>query len=218
MKSILVLIVSIMTISVSTISAADTDVAAIFDGIEKYYAGFSTMQVEFKQVVEAPALEKKENYRGTMYFSKPGLLRLRYSVPAGQLLVVDGEYYWFYLPGPDIEQVMRAKVKSNSSRAPAYILGGDLKDKFNGSLVGRESVSDVDCFVIDLQPKSGESYYETLRAWIGVRDFSTRVIMYTDEGGTINRFDFLGTVYDVSLPDTLFKFVPPPGAQVMESE
>ena len=172
----------------------------------------------FKQVVEAPALEKTEKYSGTMYFNKPGLLRLSYSVPAGQLLVVDGEFYWFYIPGPDIEQVMRARVESGSSRAPAYILGGGLKDKFDGNLVGREDVSGVDCYVIDLQPKSGESYYQTLRAWISAKDFSTRAIMYTDQGGTINRFDFLEAVYDASLPDTLFKFVPPPGAQVMESE
>lgn len=213
--SMLAILISVLLIPASVFAA---DYQSVLAGIDRYYDTLSSLRAQFTQVVEVPALEKSDTFSGTLYFRKPGLIRLEYSRPEGQLLVADGANWWFYMPQEEVPQVLRAPMETDSGHAPVYILGGRMAERFSGKLVGTEPRGGAECYVLDLEPRARAAYYSSLRAWIDTRTFATRAVRYTDESGNFNTFDLSGHTTGVDLPAEMFTFEPPEDAQILEAE
>jgi outer membrane lipoprotein carrier protein len=198
--------------------AAKTEVKlqTVLAGIDRYYESISSLTAVFDQTVEVPVLEKRERYSGKMYFRKPDLVRLEYGSPKGQLMVADGQYYWFFQPQNDIPQAMRARMDQVSSDVPRYVLGGNLAARFDVTLVGQETRGGASCFVLDLAPRKASPYYRNLRAWVDERTFATRAVRYEDESGNFNTFDLSDLRENAAIEPGKFKFSPPRGTQILD--
>jgi outer membrane lipoprotein carrier protein len=193
------------------------DFQSVLAGIDRYWETVGSLQASFEQVVEVPALEKSDRFRGTMYFLKPNFIRLEYTRPEGQLLVADGTDWWFYMPQEEIPQVLRAPMEQGDADAPVYILGGRMAERFTGSLAGSESRGGTDCIVLDLEPRGENTYYRTVRAWVHKTTYATRAVRYIDESGNFNTFDLTDVSTGVQLQRLIFSFTPPSDAQVLEA-
>ncbi|MEA2063444.1 MAG: outer membrane lipoprotein carrier protein LolA [Gemmatimonadota bacterium] len=193
----------------------------VLDGIDSWFGKLQSFEARFTQVVEVPALEKSEKYRGCLYFRQPELLRLEYIEPEGQLLVADGRWYWFFMPGTDIMQAMRSPMKPQSEgnipSAPGYILGGNMSERFTGKLLGEQVRLGKPCYVLELFPLESNIYYRTLKAWVDKSTYATRAVCYTDDGGSLNTFDLFGHKENIPIEPEKFIFVPPPGTQILDS-
>lgn len=200
--------------------AAKTEVKlqAVLTGIDRYYESVSSLTAAFSQTVEVPVLEKSERYAGKMYFRKPDLMRLEYTSPKGQLMVADGQYYWFFQPQNDIPQAMRARMDRVSSDVPRYVLGGNLAARFDVTLVGLESRGGANCYVLDLAPRKASPYYRNLRAWVDESTFATRAVRYEDESGNFNTFDLTGLKENAAIDAGKFRFSPPRGTQILDEQ
>lgn len=200
--------------------AAKTEVQlkTVLAGIDRYYESLSSLTAAFSQTVEVPVLEKRERYAGRMYFRKPDLVRLEYTSPKGQLMVADGQYYWFFQPQNDIPQAMRARMDQVSSDVPRYVLGGNLAARFDVTLVGLESRGGANCFVLDLSPRKASPYYRNLRAWVDESTFATRAVRYEDESGNFNTFDLTGLKENAVIDAGKFRFSPPRGTQILDEQ
>ncbi|MBN2288936.1 MAG: outer membrane lipoprotein carrier protein LolA [Candidatus Glassbacteria bacterium] len=199
-----------------TVSAAP-ELEQILAGIDTYFEKLQSLEAGFTQVVEAPALEKSEQFRGRLYFRKPEYLRLEYTVPEGQLLVADGDWYWFFMPQPDLLQAMRAPMdEDEGAGAPRYILGGDMHRRFTGKLLGEEQRNGKPCYLLELFPLKTNRYYRSLKAWIDVSSYATLAVRYQDLGGTLNYFEFSDLAENIRIDPQKFIFVPPPGTQVLD--
>ena len=189
----------------------------ILAGIDVYFEKLSSLEARFTQRVEVPALEKSEEFRGRLYFQKPEFLRLEYIEPEGQLMVADGRWYWFFMPQTDLLQAMRAPMdEDEGAAAPRYILGGDMYQRFTGSLLGREERSGRLCYVLELFPLKSNRYYRSLKAWVDAATYATRAVSYQDLGGTINSFEFFEITENLSIEPQKFIFIPPPGTQILD--
>jgi len=185
--------------------------------IDAYFEKLHSLEAGFTQVVEVPALQKSEEFRGRLYFQKPEYLRLEYSDPAGQLLVADGRWYWFFMPGPDLLQALRAPMdEDKGAGAPRYILGGRMYERFTGSLLGRERRAGRQCYVLELFPIASNRYYRSLKAWVDAVTYATRAVRYQDLGGTLNSFEFHEVAENVPIDARKFVFVPPEGTQILD--
>ena len=164
-------------------------------------------------------MQKSDRFSGNpFFFRKPGLIRLEYVKPSGQLLVADGEHWWFYMPQQEMPQVYKMPMESGGGDAPVYILGGRMAERFTGKLVGTEPRGGAECYVLDLEPRSKIAYYRSLRAWVDRLTFATRAIRYIDETGNFNTFDLGDATADVILDAGLFSFTPPADAQILEAD
>lgn len=198
--------------------AAKTEVKlqTVLNGIDRYYESVSSLTAVFSQTVEVPVLEKRERYAGKMYFQKPDLVRLEYTSPKGQLIVADGQYYWYFQPQSDIPQAMRARMDQVSSDVPRYVLGGNLAARFDITLVGLESRGGASCYVLDLAPRKASPYYRNLRAWVDEKTYATRAVRYEDESGNFNTFDLTGLKENTAIDAGKFRFSPPRGTQILD--
>ncbi len=190
----------------------------VLAGIDRYYEGLSSLVAAFKQTVEVPVLEKRESYSGRFYFKKPDRVRLEYSSPKGQLMVADGQYYWFFQPQEDIPQAMRARMDRVGADVPRYVLGGDLEARFEVTVVGQEMRGGANCVVLDLIPLKESPYYRNLRAWVDAASFATRAVRYEDESANFNTFDLSDLRENTAIEPEKFKFTPPRGTQVLDQE
>jgi outer membrane lipoprotein carrier protein len=200
------------------VSGRAADFQSVLAGIDRYYESISSLHASFTQVVEVPALEKSDNFSGTLFFLKPNLIRLEYVKPKGQLLVADGTDWWFYMPQQEIPQVLRAPMQGKGGDAPVYVLGGRMAERFSGSLLGTEPRGGSECYMLNLEPRDGKAYYRTLRAWVDRTTFATRAIRYQDETGNFNTFDLNESSKDFMPQPELFSFTPPADAQVLQAE
>jgi outer membrane lipoprotein carrier protein len=182
------------------------------------YEGVQTMRAGFTMRYENPLLRQTTTSRGTLFQRRPDRLLLRFSDPAGDVIVSDGRHFWIYYPSVDAQQVTRM------SAAAAEQGGVDLQAQFIGDPVARfehtahgtEDVGGRTAHVFTLVPREAGAGYTRLRVWLDARDFLARRFEITETTGAIRRFDLADLRTNVAMGDDIFSFTPPPGVRVVD--
>ena len=196
---------------------AQEDVESILQRTAAAYEGVRSMQAEFVQRLENPLLGTTATSRGTLYQRRPDRFLMRFTEPAGDVIVSDGRYFWVYYPSVNARQVVRAPASQAATGGvdlQAQFIG-DPVQRFVAKLEGRESVDGRPAHVVHLVPRE-PSGYRALRVWIDVRDGLVRRFEIHERNETVRRFDLRGLRVNPALGDELFRFVPPADAQIVE--
>ncbi len=69
--------------------------------------------------------------------------------------------------------------------------------------------------VLTLVPRR-EAGYRSLKVWIDVRDHLVRTFELRDHQGVQRRFELDDVAVNPTLPDSLFRFTPPPDARIID--
>ena len=162
----------------------------------------------FTQTVIAKSGRKPQQSAGIFALQRPGKFRWSYEKPYKQLLVSDGNRLWSY--DPDLNQVAVKKIGNALGASPAALLAGqdldrhfDLKDA--GAADGLEFV--------DARPKAGDASFERVRIGLaGNRPVSMEI---HDAFGQVTVLRLSQFEINPPLPDGLFRFTAPPGADVV---
>lgn len=181
------------------------------------YRKVRSLRASFVQHVENPLLGSSTTSRGTLYERRPDRLLLRYSKPAGDVIVGDGHAFWIYYPSVDPKQVIRAPASPGAAGGvdlQSQFLG-DPVARFDATLHGRESVAGRPAYVVTLVPKRPAGY-RSLKVWIDARDWLARRFEITEESGAVRHFDLSDLRTNIPLEDGLFRFTPPAGAHVID--
>jgi len=186
--------------------------AAGATGLEQLHAfvgGARTGKASFTQRVVGKAQSSVKESAGTFTFQRPGKFRWAYERPYEQLIVGDGGKLWIY--DRDLNQVIVLKLDLALGSSPAALLAGDnaLEKNFDVSDAGRGDGMEL----IEVKPKSAESGF--LRVRIGFRDNLPRVMELTDTFGNVTTLVFGAFERNPALDVSLFRFVPPQGADVV---
>lgn len=194
------------------------DPAGVLEEASRRYSSLSGFCAQFQQRLEVPLLRQITDSAGTLCQAKPNLLAMRFSEPAGDVIVADGEHFWVYYPSSDSVQVIQFEMGAHPG-------GIDFHEEFLGSpgerydvaYVGDEPVDGVTTSVINLVPRQPASFEEATvwidrERWLIVR---VRIGMDSESVRTV-------TLSDVRLnpaedPDR-FTFTPPPGTQVIRRD
>jgi len=186
--------------------------AAGATGLEQLHAfvgGARTGKASFTQRVVGKGQSSVKESAGTFTFQRPGKFRWAYEKPYEQLIVGDGGKLWIY--DRDLNQVIVRKLDLALGSSPAALLAGDnaLEKNFDVSDAGRGDGMEL----IEAKPKSAESGF--LRVRIGFRDNLPRVMELTDAFGNVTALVFGAFERNPALDASLFRFVPPQGADVV---
>jgi len=187
-------------------------VARAVDGLQRHYRetrSFSAKFVEEIAPVGAPARTRS----GTVYFSKPGRMRWEFDEPSKELIVSDGERLYNY--DPELNQVIEAPLTQalRSPGATEFLLGvGDLSRDFNPSLAGNASSDGL--MHLKLTPKKPGN---TVELGLEEKSYDIRTIRVTDQLGNVTFLKLADIESNRVLPDSMFAFSPPAGADVVRS-
>jgi len=194
--------------------AAQADVHAVADKVDQRYNHMQTLEAQFAESYSGAGMTRKES--GTLLLKKPGRMRWDYDEPHPKMFLTDGSTAWFYVPGE--KQVRRTPVKQvEDLRSPLrYLLG---KSKLEKEFVGLTIVTDAKPvnggdIVLRGEPKGIEERVSETLLEVTPDGMITRIVVEGTDG-SVTEFRFLQQKENVQIADTRFKFVPPPGVEVV---
>jgi outer membrane lipoprotein carrier protein len=191
---------------------AVSGVVAAADGIDQlrqFVDRARSAQGEFEQTVVSGAGRKPQQASGSFVFSRPGKFRWAYDRPYAQLLVSDGEKLWSW--DRDLNQVTVKRLGDALGSTPVAILAGDgaLERDFE---LAEGGASDGLAWVL-AKPRQAESSFESMR--LGLAGGMLRRMELRDNFGQTTLIEFTSLVADARPDPALFRFVAPPGADVI---
>jgi chaperone LolA len=206
-------LLALALILVSTVSAQiPPDTLAILKGVEKRYNTVSTLQANFTQTFRDRGRAHAPQ-TGILYLSKPDRTRWEYSGgDAGDFFLSDGKFTYDYKKRTN--SVDREPFKqTEDQRIPlSFLLGRLYFQKDFDTFGAKEEGSNI---VIDMTPRNKNLLFKGIVITVAP-DFSIhRVIVNMQEGSSVE-YTLASEQRNLKLPDTLFKFVTPAGAQVAD--
>ena len=193
-------------------SAAVTGVGAS-ERIDAWLAANESFRARFTQTVfDEDGFQLNES-RGTVAFRRPYRFRWDYEAPEPQIIVADGESLWWY--DIDLEQVTVRPVETALEGTPAALLAGPRAHAGEHFRVAAlDPARGVDW--IELVPRGADAALRAFR--VGLEGEELRAIEMKDGFGQTTRIEFFDAESDPPLADELFRFVPPPEADVVRGE
>jgi outer membrane lipoprotein carrier protein len=146
---------------------------------------------------------------GTLAVRRPGRFRWDYREPYVQVIVADGREVWMY--DEELMQVTVRELDQTLASTPAMLLsgGGDIREHSDLEELGEAGGMTW----LGLVPHVRETEFESVR--VGFRRGELAVMELVDGFGQTTRIEFRNMARNVSLDDDVFRFTPPPGADVI---
>jgi len=194
------------------VALAACSVAAHADAVgtlREFVRDVKSGRATFTQTVTSPDGAKTKTSRGTFDFARPNRFRFQYMKPFEQLIVADGTKVWIY--DADLNQVSTRKLANALGATPAALLaGGSLDADFD--LTAQPPHDGLDW--VKATPKAKDSPFQWVA--IGFRGKDLAAVEIVDAFGQRSRLQFAAFAPNASVSPDDFRFVPPPGADVIE--
>jgi outer membrane lipoprotein carrier protein len=183
--------------------------AAGIDQLRAFVDGARTGKASFHQVVTGKSGRVPQTSSGTFAFARPGKFRWSYDKPYAQLLVGDGDKLWIY--DRDLNQVIVKKLDRALGATPASLLAGSNAFETNFVLIDGGAADGVE--FVEAKAKSPDTGFDQIR--IGFKDNLPRTMELHDSFGQVTQLTFDAFERNPPIDSGLFRFSPPPGADVV---
>jgi outer membrane lipoprotein carrier protein len=177
--------------------------------LKAFIDGARTGTATFRQVVVSKSARAPRESSGTFAFARPGKFRWSYDKPINQLLVGDVDTLWIY--DRDLNQVIIKKLDRALGATPAALLAGNNTLDANFDLTDAGSGDGLE--FVEAKPKSPDTGFERVR--IGLKDNLPRRMELEDTFGHVTQLTFDSFERNPVLDPGTFKFVPPPGTDIV---
>lgn len=194
-------------------ASAQEGVEEILRATARRYENVRAMQADFEQQLTNALMGRTTRSTGTLYQRQPDRFLMKFSQPAGDVIVSDGDYFWIYYPSADPKQVIRSSRGAGGLDLRSQFIGDPVR-RFEATSHGTETVRGRATHVLTLNPREPLGY-RRLKVWIDAEDHLVRRFELTEENGNVRRFDLTDLRVNPTLADDLFRFEPPAGAVVV---
>lgn len=194
---------------------AGRDPEAIARRADRELGALVSLQANFVQRAVNPVLEKTEIGHGTLYYRTPGLYRIEYLYPRGDVVVDDGEWVWIYLPSSQPGQVIRQPAESSGGGNPLTYLR-DLRSLYDVRLEGEAQFSGEVGDHLGLAPRSADAPFTRVDVWVGRETGLVRQVATRTADGVEKSYTFTALKRGSAIPDSRFRFTPPRGVEVYD--
>jgi len=176
---------------------------------EQFVASTTSAQGQFRQEIRERDGRLLESSEGSFAFQRPGRFRWEIREPHRQLLVADGDLLHFH--DPDLAQVTQRRLDQALAATPAAVLFGhaSLERDFEVRDLGESS----GLAWFEALPRSADAGIERMR--IGMHQGQPEIMDVIDAFGRLSRFSFFAVRRNPVLDPALFRFVVPPGSDVI---
>lgn len=180
------------------------------------YQGLTSFSADFWQVIDDPMLGNYRS-RGRLVQVGDGRLSLRFTEPAGELIVLDGRHVWMYLPSTEPGQVRKIPMSS----LPDYFNPRSLLDqpdrRFEAKSVRRDQLNGRPADVVLLTPRNPDLPFSEVSLWVDREDGLPRRLQFREKSGATRTFTFADVRINQAIPERTFTFQVPPGVRVVDA-
>ncbi|MGA1869322.1 MAG: LolA family protein [bacterium] len=187
----------------------------IIEGFTQWYNQLNSMRVSFKQITLNKTWGQERTAEGILLFKKPGLMYWEYTSPQQDIIVVNRENIWWYIP--EDKQVIKSEPDSSEAITPLSLLGNELTIEKIFNILDLEKKGD-DTYTFSLEPKKPHQSAKHVILEISSKKFSLSALEVIDSLGNSNRIEFSSIVPNVPIDDAKFIFTPSPETKVITQQ
>lgn len=219
LRSAFALVVTLVAVALGgvtpTPAAAQDRGMEILQGASRRYAPVRSLCADVVQHLRVPLLDQEHTARGRLCQARPNLFGMRFTDPAGDLVVVDGQFMWYYTPSTDDQQVFKFPVAQGTRGQDFHReFLEDPELKYDVAYESADDLSGTQTHRLRLRPKQPTSYRSAV-LWIEQSTSLLRVIRLEEENGNERTINLRNIEFDVAPPAGWFTFTPPPGVLVI---
>jgi outer membrane lipoprotein carrier protein len=198
---------------------AQSPSTAALDRAVAAWANVKTLRASVEQTVVNPLTGRSMTSRGEVQQRRPGRFAVRFTDPAGDVIVSDGTTLWLYLPSTTPGQVIRSSLGKTGAASL------DLTEQFLAEPRAKYDVADAGADVVDgrgtralrLVPKPGQQMpFVRAKVWIDDKDGLVRQFEATDRSGITRKVKLSNVRLNSGVAEGAFKFSVPKGARLIE--
>jgi len=182
------------------------------DRLDNFFEGLGSLRANFEQtVIDASAFLLQES-GGVLIMQRPDKFLWDYQRPYQQAIIADGKKIYIY--DADLEQVTIKVMKKSMGDTPMLLLssGGALADSFVITETGEDSGLEW----LQLKPRAQQSNFSMMR--LAFDKNTLRIMELVDSFDQTTRLRFSEVKRNPKIDSALFRFVAPPGVDVIEEQ
>jgi outer membrane lipoprotein carrier protein len=194
------------------------DAGALLGRAARTYRSLESLRADFEQVIADPMVGTFTS-RGTLFQAGDNKLALRFTEPAGDAIVVDGEYVWLYTPSTAPGQVVRSAVPSGGPVYGYNLLAWFLDrpaERYDAEYLRRDTVAGRVVDVVGLAPLAPEMPFRSAVVWLDRGDALPRRLEITERGGGTRTLTLTNLRPNAAMPRDAIRFDVPPGVRVVD--
>lgn len=192
------------------LSAASLARADAAEALREFVRQAKNGRASFTQVVTSPDGAKKKTSSGSFEFARPDRFRFDYREPFEQTIIGDGQQLWLY--DPDLQQVSVRPMSQALGATPAALLAGQAPDQ-NFELRALPAAQGLEWVQATPRDKSDAANLSSMR--VGFKGRQLVALALIDGFGQQSLLTFSELATNVTLAPGTFRFVPPPGVEVL---
>ena len=200
-------------------AGAQEDVRRILARADSVYGELTSLEAEFDQTIDVTLLGRSRSGTGTWFQKGPGRFKMKFTDPADDVIVADGNHLWLYYPSTHPNQVIRTTIDANVTGAGMVDLQGrifeEASEGYDAELEGRVDVEGHETLRIHLTPR-GESPYRHVRVWVDAESYLVRKFEIMERNETLRTVVLRDLRPNRPIADETFSFSPPAGVDVFE--
>lgn len=200
-------------VALTASGAAQPDSEKLLKAVEDHYNHVQTLEVGFTERYIGQGRHTTE--KGELYLRKPGKMRWQYSQPPGELYISDGKFLYSYFPSDQRAEKMPMK-EMDDMRAPLAFLLGRLHFADDFRQIQIQPDRDSPDFFIVATPKSDKLPYSQVKFLVSA-DSQIRWLLVQRSDNSTLEFTFENEKRNVPIAESMFKFTPPPGVEMVDS-
>lgn len=175
-------------------------------------SNLQNMKADFKQLVLDAKGTQVQDVTGKMYVKRPGQFRWDVASPFEQQIISDGSKVYVY--DKDLSQVSIRKLDKQVGNTPALLLSGNPDELDKSFDITALSAPMGNAYQFELRPRSKEKLFDVLK--VSFRDGVITDMFMQDGLGQRTSIDFLQPQINGDVPASMFSFVAPKGADVID--
>jgi outer membrane lipoprotein-sorting protein len=201
-----------------SLSAQDQRALELMEEAGTRYRGVEAFCAVFDQEFNNPLLDVTTLSTGTLCQKHPNFFSMRFTDPAGDALVADGEHFWVFYPSVDSVQVLQFDMEN---RPGAMDFHSEFLDepaeKYELTYRGEEAFAGRPTHMVHAQPREPGRFKEA-RIWLDAARFLILKVQVEEENGSVRTVAL--SEIDLAPPEDpdRFRFTPPPWAQVIRRQ
>jgi len=178
-----------------------------------------TARATFEQTITNALTGRTLTATGEYQQQRPGKLSVRFSQPANERIVADGERLWLYLPSTTPGQVIRTSLKNGGTGTvdlTAQFLTAP-RTRYDITQTGTATVSGRATHAYNLVPKQKQgAQFQTATVWIDDADATIRQFEVTEPSGLVRRVRLTSFHPNVPVDANAFTFTVPEGVRIVD--
>jgi outer membrane lipoprotein carrier protein len=201
----------------------------VLKGFKCWYGKVTSLKADFHQKTLHPLWGEEQEAIGKVWFKKPGLMRWKYLSPQQDIIIINEQGFFWYVP-EDNQVIKKEKKEAFRVISPMSILGENMQLEKDFEIIGIEEIyrggeknedkkeRDLFGYAILLKPRDTEAAFKKISIEVKAKRFSLAAIEVEETSGNLNRIDFERFEINQEMSPDLFQFTPSPGTKVITPE